>query len=93
MAALLTACRWASARWRQKRSSEVWNVLGAVKTEFDKFGAVIETAQQRLEQVGGDLDKLVGVRTRQIQRRLRSVTELPEAQAAALLSDTDEEEG
>ena len=77
----------------QKRSSEVWNVLGAVKTEFDKFGAVIETAQQRLEQVGGDLDKLVGVRTRQIQRRLRSVTELPEAQAAALLSDTDEEEG
>ncbi len=76
----------------QKRSGEVWQVLGAVKTEFDKFGAVVQAAQQRLEQAGSELDKLVGVRTRQIQRRLSAVTKLPEAQAAALL-DGEEEEG
>ena len=69
----------------QKRSGEVWKLLGAVKTEFDKFGTVIEAAQQRLEQAGNELDKLVGVRTRQIQRRLAQVTSLPEAESTALL--------
>ena len=69
----------------QKRSGEVWNLLGAVKTEFDKFGAVIEAAQQRLEQAGDELDKLVGVRTRQIQRRLAQVTALPDSEAAPLI--------
>ena len=73
----------------QKRSGEVWNLLGAVKTEFDKFGAVIEAAQQRLEQAGDELDKLVGVRTRQIQRRLAQVTALPDTQAAPLIDGTD----
>ena len=43
----------------QKRSGEVWKLLGAVKTEFDKFGKVVEAAQQRLEQAGKELDKLV----------------------------------
>ncbi len=69
----------------QKRSGEVWNLLGAVKTEFDKFGTVVEAAQQRLEQAGNELDKLVGVRTRQIQRKLAQVTSLPEAEATALI--------
>ncbi len=69
----------------QKRSGEVWKLLGAVKTEFDKFGAAVEAAQQRLEQAGNELDKLVGVRTRQIQRRLANVTSLPESEAATLL--------
>ena len=69
----------------QKRSGEVWKLLGAVKTEFDKFGNVIEAAQQRLEQAGNELDKLVGVRTRQIQRRLAQVTSLPEAESTALI--------
>ena len=69
----------------QKRSGEVWKLLGAVKTEFDRFGAVVEAAQQRLEQAGNELDKLVGVRTRQIQRKLAQVTSLPEAESAALL--------
>lgn len=73
----------------QKRSGEVWNLLGAVKTEFDKFGAVVEAAQQRLEQAGNELDKLVGVRTRQIQRRLAQVTSLPEAQATQLIEGSD----
>lgn len=68
----------------QKRSSEVWKVLSAVKTEFDTFGAVLEATQKRLEQAGSELDKLVGVRTRQIQSKLRSVQTLPEAEAAQL---------
>ena len=72
----------------QKRSGEVWQLLGAVKTEFDKFGAVIEAAQQRLEQAGNELDKLVGVRTRQIQRRLAQVTALPDGEAAPLIDGT-----
>ena len=71
----------------QKRSGEVWKVLGAVKTEFDKFSGVIESAQQRLEQANAELDKLVGVRTRQIRRRLAEVTALSDSEAAGLLED------
>lgn len=74
----------------QKRSSEVWDVLGAVKTEFDKFGTVLTVTQQRLEQANSELDKLVGVRTRQIQRKLKNVATMPETTATALL-DTPEE--
>ena len=76
----------------QKRSGEVWKLLGAVKTEFDRFGDVIEAAQKRLEQAGTELDKLVGLRTRQIQRRLAQVTSLPEAEATALLDGGETEE-
>ena len=71
----------------QKRSGEVWTLLGAVKTEFDKFGNVVQAAQQRLEQAGSELDKLVGVRTRQIQRKLANVTSLTESEAAAVLEE------
>ncbi|MDR3644865.1 MAG: DNA recombination protein RmuC [Clostridia bacterium] len=73
----------------QKRSSEVWNVLGAVKTEFDKFGVALQDTQQRLEQTTSELDKLVGVRTRQIQKRLQSVTALPESESVSILDTTD----
>ena len=55
----------------QRRSGEVWNILGAVKTEFDKFADALTMTQTRLEQASSELDKLVGVRTRQIQRKLR----------------------
>lgn len=57
----------------QKRSAEVWEVLGAVKSEFDKFNDVLVMTQQRLDQANKELDKLVGVRTRQIQRKLKNV--------------------
>ncbi len=76
----------------QKRSGEVWKVLGAVKTEFETFGKVLSATQQRIEQAGSELDKLVGVRTRQIQRRLREVASLPEQEAGLLLSSSDSEE-
>ena len=74
----------------QKRSGEVWQVLGAVKTEFDKFEKVLAATQQRLEQANSELDKLVGVRTRQIQRRLKSVSTLPEEESQRLLEQTEE---
>ena len=57
----------------QKRSAEVWEVLGGVKQEFDKFNDVLVLTQQRLDQANKELDKLVGVRTRQIQRKLKNV--------------------
>ena len=61
----------------QKRSGEVWKVLGAVKTEFNTFASVLESTQKRLAQAGDDLDKLVGVRTRKIQSTLKQVEALP----------------
>lgn len=60
----------------QKRSTEVWQVLGQVKGEFDKFADILSLTQQRLEQANNELDKLVGVRTRQIQKKLSDVTKL-----------------
>lgn len=69
----------------QKHSSEVWDVLGAVKTEFNKFGAVLAATQSRLNQANSELDKLIGVRTRSILRKLRDVSGLPEQEAASML--------
>ena len=54
----------------QKQSTEVWRVLGSVKSEFDKFNDILVLTQQRIEQANAELDKLVGVRTRQIRKRL-----------------------
>ncbi len=71
----------------QKRSAEVWKILGSVKTEFDKFNDVLVATQQRLNQANSELDKLVGVRTRQIQRRLKSVQQVGSAGEDAALND------
>ena len=57
----------------QKRSAEVWEVLGSVKKEFDTFSDVLTKAQQHISLVTKDLDTLAGVRTRQIQRKLSAV--------------------
>ena len=57
----------------QKRSAEVWKVLGGVKKEFDTFAKVLENTQKKLDQANKDPDALVGVRTRQIQRKLKDV--------------------
>lgn len=74
----------------QKRTSEVWRVLGAVKTEFDTFASVLNDTRKRLEQANDSLDKLVGVRTRQIQRKLSAVTSLAEEETKLLLDDGEE---
>lgn len=71
----------------QKRSGEVWQVLGKVKTEFDSFASVLEATQNRLNQANTELDKLIGVRTRQIQRTLKNVESLPADQPMAALSE------
>ena len=92
MAALLNSLQMGFRSFAiQKRSGEVWSVLGAVKTEFDKFAAALSLTQQRLEQANDELDRLVGVRTRQMQRKLKDVTRLDERQAdELLLQDTEE---
>ena len=69
----------------QKHSSEVWVILGAVKTEFEKFGDVLAMTQQRINQANVELDKLIGVRTRSIQRKLRNVASIPENESKTLL--------
>ena len=76
----------------QKRSGEVWEVLGAVKTEFGKFEDALAKVQTRINQTGDELEKLVGTRTRQINRRLKSVAELPAADAQRLLDGVIVEE-
>lgn len=60
----------------QKRSSEVWQVLGDVKTEFGKFEDVLMQTKRHLQLASDDIEKLVGVRTRQIRRKLSGVTSL-----------------
>jgi len=60
----------------QKRTSEIWKVLVQVKTEFARFGEVLSKAQNRISQAGSELDRLVGVRTRAIQNRLRRIEEV-----------------
>ena len=57
----------------QKRSAEVWKILGSVKSEFEKFNEVLTLTQQRIDQANKELDKLVGVRSRQISRKLSEV--------------------
>ncbi len=69
----------------QKRSSEVWQVLGAVKTEFGKYGEILDKVQQKLHEASNTIDK-VSVRRRAIDRRLRGVEILPEMEAGAILS-------
>lgn len=61
----------------QKRSSEVWKVLGEVKAEFEKFGGLLERAQNHIRRGLNDLDDIQGVRTRAINRKLRDVDSLP----------------
>lgn len=74
----------------QKRSSEVWEILGAVKTEFQRFGDVLGKAQKKISEANNEIDKLVGTRTRMMLSKLRGVTELPEEQAQRLLGAMEE---
>ncbi|MCI8631183.1 MAG: DNA recombination protein RmuC [Firmicutes bacterium] len=76
----------------QKHSSEVWQVLGAVKTEFDKFGNVLAKTQERINQANKELDTLIGTRTNVIRRTLRNVQSLPEFESKAVLDVSDMKE-
>jgi DNA recombination protein RmuC len=71
----------------QKRSGEVWSVLANVKSEFDKFGGMLEKAQKNFQAGMGQLDEVVGTRTRAIQRQLRNVESLPAAEIKNILPE------
>lgn len=74
MAALLNSLQMGFKAFAiQKRSGEVWKVLGAVKTEIDKFADVITAAQRKINDANSELDKLITTRTRMIQSKLKSV--------------------
>ncbi|MDA0922527.1 MAG: DNA recombination protein RmuC [Flavobacteriaceae bacterium] len=60
----------------QKRSSEVWNVLAAVKKEFNNFGSVLEKAQKKINEANSEIENLVGTRTRMMQSKLKTVEQL-----------------
>ncbi len=87
MAALLNTVQMAYRSFAiQQRSSEVWRVLGAVKTEFDNFGKVLAASRKHLQQVDDDLEKLIGARTRAISKRLRSVEQIDSYSASVILN-------
>lgn len=80
----------------QKHSGEVWTILGAVKKEFEKVGGMLEKAQKNLQAASGQIEEVLGTRTRVIQRKLKDVDTLGDREARAILPDigalTDEEE-
>lgn len=76
----------------QKRSSEVWKVLGAVKKEFENFGGLLSKAQNNIQTGLNQLDDVMGKRTRAIQRRLSNVESLSEPEARLMLPEVEEEE-
>ncbi len=73
----------------QKRTSEVWSVLGAVKTEFGKFGGLLQKVQKNLQSAGDQLEEVMGKRTRAIERKLRQVEALPADDSKAMLQLPD----
>ena len=74
----------------EKRSNDVWTTLGAVKTEFSKFGDLLEKAKKYIDSASATIEQLQGTRTKAIKRNLREVEALPTDQAAALLPDMNE---
>ena len=76
----------------QKRSSEVWQVLGAVKKEFENFGGLMQKAQRNIQTGLDQLDDVMGKRTKAIQRKLRSVETLNEAEAKLILPEITDAE-
>ena len=76
----------------QKRSSEVWRILGGVKAEFEKFGGLLEKAQKNLQTANNQLEEVMGKRTRAIQRQLRSIEALPTKEGPNTLLESFSEE-
>lgn len=75
----------------EKRSSEVWGLLGAVKTEFGKFGDVLSKTKEKLDQASKQIDA-AAVRTRAIERKLKDVEQLPAADAVGILGQYDSQQ-
>lgn len=75
----------------EKRSSEVWEILGAVKTEFGRFGTILEKTKKKLQEATNVIDR-AGVRSRAIERKLRAVQALPQEESVAVLGEAIEPE-
>lgn len=71
----------------QKHSGEVWTILGAVKKEFEKVGGMLEKAQKNLQTASGQIEEVLGTRTRAIQRKLKDVDTLSDREARAILPE------
>ncbi|MDH6358069.1 DNA recombination protein RmuC [Parabacteroides sp. PF5-9] len=71
----------------QKHSGEVWHILGAVKKEFEKMGGMLEKAQKNLQTASGQIEEVLGTRTRAIQRKLKDVDTLSAHEARAILPE------
>ncbi|MBR3486149.1 MAG: DNA recombination protein RmuC [Clostridia bacterium] len=90
MAALLNSLRMGfSIVAMQKRSTEAWQVLGAVKNEFTTFESALKAAQKHITSAGDDLEKLIGTRTRAILRKLRDVETIPSETTEQINEATD----
>ena len=80
----------------QKHSGEVWTILGAVNKEFEKVGGMLEKAQKNLQTASGQIEEVLGTRTRAIQRKLKDVDTLSDREARAILPEigilTEEDE-
>jgi DNA recombination protein RmuC len=76
----------------ERRSNEVWELLGAVKTEFGKYGDLMENIKRKIDSAAKEIDT-VGVRSRAIERKLRSVEEMPTDQSSLLLDGSTEYDG
>lgn len=74
----------------ERRSAEVWQLLGAVRTEFSRFAELLDKTRKKLQEAGNSIES-AAVRTRQMERKLRHVQTLPDQQAATLLSLPQEE--
>ncbi len=69
----------------QRRSSEVFKLLGAVKTEFNKFAEALSRAQKKVDDAGDELETLVGTRTRAMQRKLKEIGEVTDTEAKEII--------
>jgi DNA recombination protein RmuC len=73
----------------EKRSAEVWNLLGAVRTDFSKFGVILEKTRKKLVEAGNHIDQ-AATRTRVIERKLRDVQDVPHNESDAIPDDVFE---
>ena len=71
----------------QKHSGEVWTILGAVKKEFEKVGGMLEKAHKNLQTANGQIEEVLGTRTRAIQRKLKEVDSLSDIEARAIIPE------
>ena len=85
LAAILTSLRIGFQTLAiEQRAAQAWRILGAVRTEFDKFGGVLEKVKRQLNSASRTIEE-TGVRSRAMERKLRSIEQMPDGEAARIL--------